>query len=140
MRFVYDNVTSASRFDLEHIFDCIRGMAQFSASFSQLSDADFQTAELQNIAVELLAKFKNDGTTATGIVESYTTEITTAAAKIEIGYVITKFSENLCDVTGNVFSQESTTDGNVRGDVHMFEATNMQSVTLSSWMLTKKRF
>ena len=51
-------------------------------------------------------------------------------AKIELGTVITKFSDSLCDMM-NVFSQKSTTDGNVCDDVQMLEATN--KVLTSAW-------
>ena len=115
---LYNNVSSPSRSDLEQF----RDLAKFSASPSQLSDADFQTDELQNIALKLMSMSRNDSITATDL-ESYSPEITTAASKIEIGTVMTKFSDFLCDMM-NVFSQKSTTDGNVCDDVQMLEATN----------------
>ena len=115
---LYNNVSSPSRSDLEQF----RDLAKFSASPSQLSDADFQTDELQNIALKLMSMSRNDSIIAT-VLESSTPEITTAASKIEIGTVMAKFSDFLCDMM-NVFSQKSTTDGNVCDDVQMLEATN----------------
>ena len=126
---VYNNVTSPSRSDLEQCVECIRDLAKFSASPSQLSDADFQTDELQKIAVNLMRKSQNGGITATNL-EPFTPDITTAASKIEIGTIMTKFSDSLCDMM-NVFSQESTTDGDVCDDVRMLEATN--EVLTSAW-------
>ena len=62
---LFVNVTSPTRSDLKQFVNCIRGMAQFSAYYSQLSDANFQTYELQDIAVELMSKSRTGGITAT---------------------------------------------------------------------------
>ena len=126
---VYNNVTSLSRSDREQFVDCIRDLAKFLASPSQLSDADFHTDELQNIALKLMSMSRIENITATDL-ESFTHEITTAASKIEIGTVMTKFSDSLCDMM-NVFSQNSTTDGDVCDDVQMLEMTN--EVLTSAW-------
>ena len=67
--------------------------------------------------------------TATDL-ESFTHEIRKAASKIEIGTVMTKFSDILYDMM-NVFSQKSATYGNVCDDDRMLEATN--EVLTSAW-------
>ena len=126
---VYNNVTSPSRSDREQFVDCIRDLAKFSASPSHLSDAGFQTDELQNIALRLMSMSRIENITATDL-ESLTPEITTAASKIEILTVMTKFSDSLCDMM-NVFNQKSTTDNNDCDDVQMLEATN--EVLTSAW-------
>ena len=126
---VYDNVTSPSRSDLEQFVDCIRDMAKLSASPSHFSDADFQIDELRIIALELMRTYRIDSITATDL-ESLTPKITAVASKIEIGTIMTTFSDSLCD-TMNVFSQNSTTDGDVCDDVQMLEATN--EVLTSVW-------
>ena len=124
---VYDNMTSPFRSDLEHFVNCIRDLAKFSASPSQLSDADFRTDELQNIALKLMSMSRIIGISVTSL---FTHEIRAAASKIQIGTVMTKFSDSLCDMM-NVFSHKSTTDVNVCDDVQMLEATN--KVLTSVW-------
>ena len=123
---LYDNVAS----NIEQFVDCICHLATFQASSSQLSDADFQTAELQNIVVQLMSRSLNSSTTATDLVGLYTPEITTAAAKIEIGGVIAKFSDFLCDKL-NMFSSETGVDGHVCDDVEIFEVAN--KALISAW-------
>ena len=110
---LYGGVKSPIRSDLEQFFDFIRGMAQSSFYSSQLSNADLQTSMLQNIAVDLRSKSQNSGITATSLVESYTTEITTAVTEIEIGTVITKFYDLLCDMLNLHIHKSTTTYGYV---------------------------
>ena len=94
---LYDSATSTSQSDIEQFVDSdltsIRYLAQYSAISSQLSDSDFQTKELENIAVELMSKSRNISNTTQDLVRSTTSKITTAAAKINIGIVI-KNSQN----------------------------------------------
>ena len=78
----------------------------------------------------MMSKSCKDNITSTDLVESRISEITTAAAEIEIGIVITKFSDFLCDMI-NMFNQKSKTNGDVCDDVQMFEATN--KVLTSAW-------
>ena len=127
---VYSNVISPSRSDLEQFLDCICNLTKFSTVSSQLSDADFQTDELQSIALELMSKPRNGGITATDL-ESYTHEITTAAAEIEIGTVITKFSEFIWHNI-NMFSSKTKAGGYVCDDVQMFEAPNKALISTCS--------
>ena len=127
---LYRNVTSPSRSDLEQFVDCIRDLATFSANPSQLSYVDFQIYELEAIANVLMSKSRNDNITATDLVRPYTSKITKASAEIEIGIVITKFSEFLSGMI-NMFSMKKGVDGHVRGDVQILEATN--KVLTSAW-------
>ena len=95
---LYGSVTSQSRSDLQQYVDCsIRGKAKCSVLSSQLTDADFQTTEFQNIAVKLVSESRYDSITAANLVRLNASKIVTAAVKIEIGTVVTKFSEFLCD-------------------------------------------
>ena len=125
---VYDNLTSPSSSDLEQFVNFIRDLEKISGTI-KLCDAEFQTGGLARIAVELISKSRNGGITATDLVRSYTHEIETAAAKIEIKNVITKFSVHLCAMMIR-FIQKSTTDGYVCGEVRMLKATN-ESLTLA---------
>ena len=118
--YLYDSVASRSRPDLQQYVDCIRDLANVSASFF---NADFQTTELENIAVEMMSKSRYGIIPTTDqIVELYTSKLTTAAGEIMIGTIITKFSEFLCNKL-DVFSQETNADGNYCGDVQILEAT-----------------
>ena len=129
---LYNNVTSKSRFDLQQYVDCIRNLAQHSAYYSsQLFDDDMQTAALQIIAVELISKSGIGTITKADLMRSYAHEITTAATKIEIGFVITKFSDCLCDMI-NVFIKKSKADDCVCDDAQMLEATS--EVLTSAWI------
>ena len=104
---LYSSVSSSFRSDLlQQYIDLICGIAQFSAYSSQLSYTNSQTAGLQNIADLILLNIP---------------DITAAAAKIEIGYVINEFCHFLYDML-NMFSQKSKAD--VFDDVQIFEATN----------------
>ena len=127
---LYRNVTSPSRSDLEQFVDCIRDLATFSANPSQLSDDDFQIYELQYLAAVLTFQSRCGSITATDLVKSYTSEITEAAAEIEIGIVITKFSEFLSGMI-HMFSSKKGVDGHVRDNVQMLEVTN--KVLTSAW-------
>ena len=127
---LYRTVTSPSRSDLEQFVDCIRDLATFSANPSQLSDDDFQTAELEDIAAQLMYASRYGSITATDLVRSYTSKITTSAKKIEIGIVITKFSEYLSGMI-HMFSLQTGVNVHVRDDVRMLEATN--EVLTSAW-------
>ena len=97
---------SPSRSDFQQYADRIRNLAQFSAHSSQLTDTDFRTAKLQNIAVEMISKSCEDNITSTDLVESRISEITTAVAEIEIGNVITKLSDFLCGMI-NMLNQKT---------------------------------
>ena len=110
--------------DHQQYVDCIRDLARLSANSSLHSDDYMQTAELQIIALNLMLKSRKEGITAEDLVRSYTSEIENAAANIEIGTVMTNFSDLLCDKM-RVFDQD--TEANVCDDVQMLEATNKSS-------------
>ena len=86
--------------------------------------------ELKNIAAELTYASRYGSITATDLVRSYTSRIKKAAAEIEIGIVITKFSEFLSDMI-NMFSSKTGTDSHVCDDVQILEVTN--KVLTSEW-------
>ena len=120
---LYNSVTSTSSSDPRQYADYIRDLAQLPVYSSQLSDADMCTSALQNIAVELMLMYINDRFSSKDSVESKRSEIRAAADKIEVGIVTTQFADLLCGIV-NVLNQNSKTDGHVRGDVQMLEATN----------------
>ena len=111
---LYNSVTATSSSDPQQYVDYIRDLAQLPVYSSQLSDAD--------IAFELILMYLYGGFFAIESVASKRSEIRAAAEKIEVGIVITQFSDLLCGMV-NVLSQKTKTDGYVCDDVHMLEVT-----------------
>ena len=120
------SVTSKSDI-LQKYIDCIR---DFSADFTHFQDADINTAELQNIAVDLMAMFRNGSITVADLVESNASEIKTAAAMIEIENMIKKSFDLFCDRT-SVFRENKKADVYVCDDVQMLEAAS--EVVTTAW-------
>ena len=127
---LYNSVTSTTLSDPQQYADYIRDLAQLPVYSSQLSDADMCTSALQDIVVEVMLMCFNGGYSMIDSVASKYSEITAAAEKIEVGIVITQFSDLLCDMV-NVLSQNSKPDGYVCDDVHMLGVTN--EVLTSAW-------
>ena len=99
-----------------------RSSASFRSNSSQLSDADFETVDLTNVALELMSKFQNGSITSTDM-SSVTTEITVTAAEIDITTAISKISDLLADNI-NTFIQTLPGVGYIKDDGQMLEATN----------------
>ena len=124
---LYNSVTSISSSDPQQYADYIRNLAQLPVYTSQLTDTDMCISAFQNIAVELMYVY---GIFAIDSVASKRSEITAAADKIEVGIVITQFSDLLCGMV-NVLSHKTKADGHVCDDVHMLEVT--KEVLTSAW-------
>ena len=124
---LYNSVTSTSSSDPQQYADYIRDLAQLPVYSSQFSDADMCTSALQNVVDEMMSIYRLGGISAADLARS---EITAAAEKIEVGIVITQFSDLLCGMV-NVLSQRTKADGYDCGDVHMLKVIN--KVLTSAW-------
>ena len=114
--FFHGSVASASRFDRQLFVNYLNDLVQLSVCSSQFSD--IQTAELQNLAVELVSKSRSN-------TETTTSTITSVVKKI--GSIITNFTDLLVDK----ITQETIVDQYSSVDEEMHEATN--NVITSAW-------
>ena len=115
--FFHGSVASASKFERQLFVNCLNDLVQLSVCSSQFTD--IQTAELQNLAVELVSKSRSN--TKTTIFK-----ITSAVKKIES--IITNFTDLLVDkITQNTI----IVDQYSCADEEMHEVTN--NVLASAW-------
>ena len=113
--FLHGSVASASRFDRQLFVNYFNDLVQLSVCSSQFSD--IQTAELQNLAVELVSMSRSNTETTTSM-------ITSAVKGIES--IITNFTDWLDKIT-----QKTTVHQYSCADEEMHEAAN--NVLTSAW-------
>ena len=112
---LYRSVTSQFTSNLQQFVDCIQDLAQASTQSSQLSDADFETVVLTNVARELMSKSLNGSITSTDVI--------TVIPVIDITSAISKISDLFAD-NMNTFIPNIPGVGYIEDDGQMLEATN----------------